>query len=280
MTTRLSGFDRAPERRDRNALVVANLPLVGYLVNDLCARATHLSREDLASVGAIALITAAEAYDPERGVPFGAYARQRILGALTDELRSTDWAGRGTRQRITAVTALQERLASELHRAPTVDELAAALGEAPAVVRETLAFAARRVTEIDEDVAGSLRSELPGPEEAAIIAERDHRLRAAIAALPERMRRIVVDLFYNDRSVTEIAAELGVTHSAVSQQRSQAMQLLRTAVAELRADAAAAVEPVAAAVASRQAAYLARFGELQHAMALAARRGADLAEAS
>ncbi len=280
MTTRLSGFDRAADRRERDELVIANLPLVGYLVSDLCARATHLSREDLASVGAVALITAAEAYDPERGVPFGAWARQRILGALTDELRSTDWAGRGTRQRITAVTALQERLAAQLHRPPTVDELAAALGEAPSVVRETLAFAARRVTEIDEGVAGSLRSELPGPEEAAIIAERDRRLRVAIAALPERMRRIVVDLFYNDRTVTEIAAELGVTHSAVSQQRSQAMQLLRTAVAELRTDADAAVEPVAAAVASRQAAYLARFGELQQSMALAARRGIDLAEAS
>lgn len=278
--TQLSSSDRAGARAERNSLVVQNLPLVGYLVNDLCARATHLSREDLASVGAIALITAAEAYDPARGVPFGAYARQRILGALTDELRSTDWAGRGTRQRITALTALQERLAAQLHRPPTVDELASALGEAPSVVRETLAFAARRVTDIDEDVAGSLRSELPGPEEAAMIAERDRRLRAAIAALPEKMQRIVVDLFYNDRSVTEIAAELGVTHSAVSQQRSQAMQLLRTAVAELRTDESTPVAPVAAAVASRQAAYLARFGELQNSMALAAGRGTDLAQAS
>ncbi len=278
--TQLSSSDRAGARAERNALVVQNLPLVGYLVNDLCARATHLSREDLASVGAIALITAAEAYDPARGVPFGAYARQRIVGALTDELRSTDWAGRGTRQRITAVTALQERLAAQLHRPPTVDELAAALGEAPSVVRETLAFAARRVTEIDEDVAGSLRRELPGPEEAAMIAERDRRLRVAIAALPEKMQRIVVDLFYNDRSVTEIAAELGVTHSAVSQQRSQAMQLLRTAVAELRTDESTPLAPVAAAVASRHAAYLARFGELQNSMTLAARRGVDLAEAS
>ncbi|MET1016487.1 MAG: flagellar biosynthesis protein FliA, partial [Leifsonia flava] len=44
-------------RIERNALVVENLPLVGYLVSELCGRATHLSRDDLASVGAIALIT-------------------------------------------------------------------------------------------------------------------------------------------------------------------------------------------------------------------------------
>jgi len=36
-------------RNERNALVVENLPLVGYLVSDLCSRATHLSRDDLAS---------------------------------------------------------------------------------------------------------------------------------------------------------------------------------------------------------------------------------------
>jgi len=280
----MTALNAAPPRRadhsERNALVVANLPLVGYLVSDLCARATHLSREDLASVGAVALITAAAAYDPARRVPSGAYARQRILGALSDELRSTDWAGRSTRQRITAITALQEQLTTHLHRAPTADELAAALGEAPSVVRETLAFAARRLTEIDADVASTVRSDIPGPEEAAMIAERERIMQAAIAALPERMRRIVVALFYDDRTVTEIAAELGVTHSAVSQQRSQAMQLLRTATAELQEPAADVTASVAGATAARQAAYLARFGELRHSIAIADRRSDGLLVAS
>ena len=280
MTTRLSGAERVVTLSERNTLVTANLPLVGYLVSDLCARATHLPREDLASVGAVALITAAEAYDPARGVPFGAYARQRILGAFSDELRSTDWAGRGARQRITAITALQERLAAQLHRAPTVEELAAALGDAPSAVRETLAFAARRLTEIDTDVAGTLRSELPGPEEAAVIAERERIMRAAIEALPDRMRRIVVDLFYNDRSVTEIAAELGVTHSAVSQQRSQAMQLLRTATVELHDASDGAAISAAGATAARQAAYLARFSELRQSIATADRCSDRLRDAS
>ena len=74
--------------RNREELIVDNLPLVGYLVSSLCARATHLSRDDLASVGAIALITSADSFDPTLGVPFGAYARRRITGAFADEMRS------------------------------------------------------------------------------------------------------------------------------------------------------------------------------------------------
>ena len=79
-------------REERNRLVEANLPLVGYLARDLHARATHVSLEELASVGALALVTAADAFDPALGVPFGAYARRRILGAFADEMRSMDWA--------------------------------------------------------------------------------------------------------------------------------------------------------------------------------------------
>ena len=83
------------DRTARNALVVENLPLVGYLVSEVWGRATHLSRDDLASAGAVALITAAEAFDPDLGVPFGAYARRRVKDhllrfiALYDQLSST-----------------------------------------------------------------------------------------------------------------------------------------------------------------------------------------------
>ncbi|WP_426517254.1 hypothetical protein ACPPVQ_20085 [Diaminobutyricibacter sp. McL0618] len=51
-------------RSDRNKLVIGNLPLVGCLVSDRCARASHLSRDDLASAGALALVTAADAWKP------------------------------------------------------------------------------------------------------------------------------------------------------------------------------------------------------------------------
>lgn len=96
------------DRSERNALVVENLPLVGYLVSEVWSRATHLSRDDLASAGSVGLIHAAEAFKPELGVPFGAFARRRILGAFADEMRSSDWASRTIRKRIKETLQVQE----------------------------------------------------------------------------------------------------------------------------------------------------------------------------
>src|SRR3954468_20523768 len=99
-------------------MVTQHLPLVGYLVSDLCSKASHLSRDDLASAGAIALITSADSFDPDLGVPFGAFARRRILGAFAAEMRASDWATRSARRRIKETMSVQETLASALGRTP------------------------------------------------------------------------------------------------------------------------------------------------------------------
>jgi RNA polymerase sigma factor for flagellar operon FliA len=210
----------------RNRLVVENLPLVGYLVSDLCARATHLSREDMASAGALGLVLAADSFDPSVGVPFGAYARRRITGALMDELRSLDWAGRGTRKRMKALQAMVETLSARLGRAPTEDELAAALGLTLDQVRATFADAARTVEPLDA-AADSLVAETAAPEDTVLARERALFVGAAVAALPERLRHIVTEIYLEGRAVKDVAAGLGLTSSAVSQQRSEALRLLR-----------------------------------------------------
>jgi RNA polymerase sigma factor for flagellar operon FliA len=210
----------------RNRLVVENLPLVGYLVSDLCARATHLSREDLASAGALGLVLAADSFDPSVGVPFGAYARRRITGALMDELRSLDWAGRGTRKRIKALQAMAETLSATLGRAPTEDELAAALGVTVDQVRAAHTDAARTVGPLDA-ATDSLVAETVAPEDAALARERAQYVGAAVAALPERLRHIVTEIYLEGKAVKDVAAGLGLTSSAVSQQRSEALRLLK-----------------------------------------------------
>ena len=211
---------------ERNCLVVENLPLVGYLVSDLCARASHLSREDLASAGAVGLVLAADSFDPSTGVPFGAYARRRITGALMDELRAVDWAGRGTRKRIKALQAVSESLSAQLGRPPTEDEMAAVLGLTRDQVREALADAGRTVGPLD-GATDVLVADTVAPEEAVLAEERARYLAAAIAALPERLRHIVTEVYLEGRTVKDVAAALGLTSSAVSQQRSEALRLLR-----------------------------------------------------
>jgi RNA polymerase sigma factor for flagellar operon FliA len=252
------------DRSERNALVVENLPLVGYLVSEVWGRATHLSRDDLASAGAVALITAAEAFDPTLGVPFGAYARRRVLGAFADEMRSSDWATRTIRTRIREALQVKETLTAALGRDATVDEVASALGVDRVAAAEALADASRSVSSIDESMGDIVAAEFSTPEDSLVSAERAGIVRAAVDALPEKMRYIVTEVYFNDRTVKDLAEELGATHSAISQQRSEGIRLLRDGLETHYSDA----ENVNAEAArnsriaeSRRSAYLARLAQ-------------------
>ena len=251
-------------RTDRNKLVIENLPLVGYLVSDLCAKATHLSRDDLASVGAIALITCAESYDPTLGVPFGAYARRRITGSFADELRANDWAPRTVRRKIRETLSVQETLTGALGRTPTADEIATALGVSREEAAATLADAGRTVSSLDETLAEFLVADSDqSPEAELLVAEKMAFLREAVAALPEKMRYIVEEVYFQDRTVKELAAELGLTHSAISQQRAEAIRLLRDGMTTHYNDddAASQPSPAPAAAPRRLNGYLEALGQ-------------------
>lgn len=223
-------------RVERNEMVTQHLPLVGYLVSDLCSKASHLSRDDLASVGAVALITSADSFDPALGVPFGAFARRRILGAFADEMRANDWATRSARRRIRETMSVYETLAASLGRTPSVEEVAAALGVHQSVVESALADASRTITPLDDAVVDTLAAETLSPEESILADERLTYIREAVKALPERMRYVVEEIYFRDRTVKQIAAELGSTHAAVSQQRSEAIRLMRDGLATHYAD--------------------------------------------
>ncbi|GHS89507.1 hypothetical protein AGMMS50218_15970 [Actinomycetota bacterium] len=212
-------------------LVVAHLPLVGYHVSEVLARVpATVSRDDLVSAGHLALVLAARGYDPATGVPFARYAALRIRGALIDELRSMDWASRGARHRARELSSTSDRLTATLGRTPTRVELATALGTDVTAVDQARQDAERRVLSIDatvHPVADLVTDDSPGPEDALLIGERLRYLRAAVETLPDRLRVVVEGLFILDRSVAELADELGVTQSRISQLRTEGLALMR-----------------------------------------------------
>lgn len=256
------------QREARNALVVENLPLVGYLVSELWARASHLSRDDLASAGALGLIGAADSFDPDLGVPFGAFARRRIVGAFADEMRSSDWATRTVRKRIKETLSVQETLTAALGRTPGIDEIASALGVDRQTASEAMADATRTISALDESVGELVAAEIASPEESLLSTERATFVRSAVAALPEKMKYIVEEIYFNERTVKELAEELGATHSAVSQQRSEAVRLIRDGLSTHFADdPSAPVELHSRVAPQRRSAYLTRLGELSGVVA-------------
>ena len=71
------------------------------------------------------------------------------------------------------------------------------------------------------------------PERALMRGERARYLHDAIRALPDRLDEVVERNFFDDESLTDIATDLGVTLSRVSQMRARALTLLHAAMSEI-----------------------------------------------
>jgi len=223
---------------EADRLAIENLPLVAHVVYETIARVpAYVDRNDLRSAGLFALVAAARSYDPERGVPFVRYATPRIRGAMVDELRSVDWASRSVRRRSREIEEARARLASAMGSFPDDQAVASALGLSPDDVTRADSEAARAtVLPLDAGAHQGLADLLPardaGPAERAEHLERVRYLADAVEELPVRMRTVVRGYFFEERPMAEIAAELGVTESRISQLRAEALVLLRDALAE------------------------------------------------
>nr|WP_240917620.1 sigma-70 family RNA polymerase sigma factor [Phycicoccus sp. HDW14] len=100
----------------------------------------------------------------------------------------------------------------------------------------------------------------PHPEDVVVDNEREAYLTAAVESLPERLRTVVRAVFFEDRLLKDVAEELGVTESRVSQLRSEALVMLRDgmrATLEEERSAGAAAVAAAGAAARRRATYYA-----------------------
>lgn len=274
------------ERR-REDIVRSHMPLVGHLVREMLARVpAHVNRDDLVSAGYAALVAAARGFDTTRGVPFARFAAARVRGALLDELRGLDWASRSVRQRARRADVARQELIAELRRTPTTAEVAAKLGcsvadleSADDDVHRAVVFSLQGFATAGAD--DMVTEPSPGPEEMLLRRERLGYLRHAIDVLPERLRAVIVGYFFEERPMAQLATELGVTESRVSQLRSEALTLLRDGLNTHLDPALAAEVPLKdGCVARRRAAYydqIATRGSLQSRLAVTGSDGMPLA---
>jgi RNA polymerase sigma factor for flagellar operon FliA len=93
-----------------------------------------------------------------------------------------------------------------------------------------------------------------GPEALLLMREKLGYLHDAIAELPDRLRFVVTEYFFAQRQMADIAADLGVTESRVSQLRGEALRMLRDGMdSQLEPTGEPALEPVGRAAAARVA---------------------------
>ena len=224
-----------------NPRVVAHLPFVEQLARRVAATMPHsIDIGDLVQDGVIGLIDAAHRFDESRGIKFETFAERRIRGAMIDALRKDAWP-RGVRRQRRELEAAREQLRRELGCEPSLADLAAKMGSDEKRLGRTIV----RIKAIestsplanaenhDESTlpAALIPSEPEQPDAAYEKSETKDRIRAAIESLPAREQKVIGLYYYQEATMKQIGAEIGVNESRVSQLHARAIRRLRDALA-------------------------------------------------
>src|SRR3982751_4753606 len=227
----------------RERLVVAYSPLVKYVAGRMASGLpAHVDEADLISYGLVGLISAIERFDTTREIKFETYAITRIKGSIIDELRSLDWVPRSVRSRAREIERCNSKLEHQLQRAPTDEEMAAALEMTVEEFHDALLqISNSTVAALDElwtvsDSSGDQVSLLDtmkdpnavDPAKELGVSELKDRLANAIARLPEREKLVIALYYYENLTLREIGEVLGVTESRVSQLHTKAVLRLKS----------------------------------------------------
>lgn len=223
---------------DRDRLILDHIPLLKHIVGRLSVDLSRaVDRDDLYGFGMLGLITAADSWDPGRGLAFSTYAYTRIRGAILDELRRMDFLPRGRRERVREVEAAISRLEQAHGEKPSPEELARELGTTIEEVDEVLLQAMTAVqASLDEGRGEQIGALLSDPRSEDPVGslewqEMKELLARSIMELPEQEKTVITLYYGEEMLLRDISEILGVTESRVSQIHSRALYRLNRVLA-------------------------------------------------
>ena len=200
--------------------------------------------DDLVGYGTKGLIEAAQRFDPAQGVSFVTFSYYRIRGAMLDGVRTMGWYSRTEYARYRAEERANEYLQSESDRAAAV----AATGADPTPGRVTEAHkdATQTLASIAETLGGiatihflSIEAACHVPDERFADAESrltnletQHRLRIALATLPEKERQMMELYYFEDKNLEEAGDTMGLSRSWACRLHGRAVRRLKRALAK------------------------------------------------
>ena len=224
----------------RNRLLMEQMPQVRYVARHIHDRLPqHVPLEDLVHAGVLGLMDALTKYDDTRQVQFKTYAKFRIRGAILDSLRELDWSPRDLRRKARQVEDAAERIGQALGRSATEQEIADELGLPLESFQhllgelEGLDLGSFHFENSDKDQDDDLCEHLPGnPEESpyqlTMKSELHGLLARAVQQLSEKEQQVLSLYYYEELTMKETGAVLGIGESRVSQIHSLALIRLRT----------------------------------------------------
>lgn len=161
-----------------------------------------LHREDLESAAIVGLIEAVDRFEPDRGVPFEAFARPRVRGAVIDEMRRYGEGGSHVRQR--GVDSQDAEHASNPWRTPVSLD---------------------RLSQSRVGLAGTAALD-PAMEHIEL---RD-RVGLSLGAVSPRQREVLVHYYGAGLTLREAGVRMGITEARASQLRTRALEHMRASM--------------------------------------------------
>lgn len=242
MQAEIAYRENVEETSERDQLILKELPSVYYIARRIFERLPqHVVFEDLVHAGVVGLIEAVRSYDVSKSVPFNAFAKFRIRGAILDSLREMDWGSRPLRRKGRRMEEAITTLSAKLGRQPEEDEIAVEMGVSIEKLHELalrldgLTLVGQQVNSLfdrsgTQDLIESAPSHDENPYDLCLRTEIKERLAEAIGTLSEK-EQLVVSLYYREElTMKEIAKVVQLGESRVSQIHALALPKLRAAL--------------------------------------------------
>lgn len=230
-----------PTVEARNELVEKHLYMVDILIRKYLGKGVEY--DDLYQVGAIALVSSVERFDPEKGFEFSSFATPTILGEIKKYFRDKQWSlkvPRRLKEIAAKVQDAKDRLSSQLHRNPTIEEIAEFTEFTPEQIIEALEGAKAYGTysldktfdELGEEGESSFLEKYMGFEERGYERiETDEIIKSVYKKFSDDYQYIFKERFLLNKSQSDIANALGVSQMTISRAERNIIEQFR---AELR----------------------------------------------
>ena len=199
----------------RNRRVEEHLQLVRPIALSFARRSGQCG-EDLTQVGMLGLITASSSYKNGSSVPFQAFARPHIRGAILHYLRD--------RSALIRLPRRVEEQAQQLCRQP-IDQLDAKDQLVVARYRNKT-----RWCELTDVVADSHEDQLVD----LVEEDRRSRIHKAMDALPANERQAIVQVILQGTSLRKVARNTGVSAMTIQRRVKRGLGILSTALREIQ----------------------------------------------
>jgi RNA polymerase sigma factor FliA len=227
-----------PTLHRKDALILQHVDLVRRIAYHMMRRMPHsIDVEDLIQTGMVGLLEAAQRYECRAGSTFSAYATRRIRGAILDSLRRSDWGPRSLRRRLRDIDDAKlciEQRTGEAAKARTIAESVGMTLDA--YFRAMQYFSQSIHMSLDEPppvgVGQAFADPTDGKADPAEEMEQEEvrcAIAAAIAALPET-ERVILLLYYDEEFLMrEIGLRFAVSESRICQIHKRMIERLRAA---------------------------------------------------